>query len=232
MDPTVVRKGWFNGAGSNKRQLRVAVGLCCIAVMMASPAALNLSAELLQKVKAKYGVQASERLNSWQVLVEMSKNLPEKDKLIQVNNFFNQQVEFVNDEYLWGINDYWATPLEMLAKGAGDCEDYSIAKYFTLRELGVPDSKMRLTYVKALELNQAHMVLTFFDTPRSVPLVLDNLIPSIKSATNRRDLLPVYSFNGTGLWLAKTRGEGKLIGGSSRLKMWEQLKSRILSNQF
>tara|TARA_R110002074_G_scaffold145034_2_gene293426 strand:- start:55555 stop:56166 length:612 start_codon:yes stop_codon:yes gene_type:complete len=200
-------------------------------VVIASPAALDFSAELILKVKAKYGVEASNRILSWQSLIKSAQHLTEQEKLKRVNDFFNQQIEFVDDDYLWGLNDYWATPVETLAKGAGDCEDYSIAKYFTLRELGIPDSKMRITYVKAVELNQAHMVLTFFETPRSVPLVLDNLIPLIKSASKRPDLLPVYSFNGSGLWLAKTRGLGKRIGGSSRLSMWEKLKGRMLNNQ-
>jgi len=186
---------------------------------------------LILKVKTKYGVEASNRILSWQSLIKSAQHLSEQEKLKRVNDFFNQHVEFVDDDYLWGLNDYWATPVEMLARGAGDCEDYSIAKYFTLRELGIPDSKMRITYVKAVELNQAHMVLTFFETPRSVPLVLDNLIPLIKSASKRPDLLPVYSFNGSGLWLAKTRGLGKQIGGSSRLSMWEKLKDRMLNNQ-
>jgi predicted transglutaminase-like cysteine proteinase len=200
-------------------------------VVIASPAALDFSAELILKVKTKYGVEASNRILSWQSLIKSTQHLSEQEKLKRVNDFFNQHVEFVDDDYLWGLNDYWATPVEMLARGAGDCEDYSIAKYFTLRELGIPDSKMRITYVKAVELNQAHMVLTFFETPRSVPLVLDNLIPLIKLASERPDLLPVYSFNGSGLWLAKTRGLGKRIGGSSRLSMWEKLKGRMLNNQ-
>jgi predicted transglutaminase-like cysteine proteinase len=207
------------------------VGLFCILVVIASPAALDFSAELILKVKTKYGVEASNRILSWQSLIKSTQHLSEQEKLKRVNDFFNQHVEFVDDDYLWGLNDYWATPVEMLARGAGDCEDYSIAKYFTLRELGIPDSKMRITYVKAVELNQAHMVLTFFETPRSVPLVLDNLIPLIKLASERPDLLPVYSFNGSGLWLAKTRGLGKRIGGSSRLSMWEKLKGRMLNNQ-
>lgn len=130
------------------------------------------------------------------------------------------------------MKDYWATPLEVLSKGAGDCEDYSIAKYFTLKELGVPEKKMRITYVKALKLNQAHMVLTYFVSPRSVPFVLDNLDPQIKSATDRKDLLPVYSFNGSSLWLAKTKGMGKRVGGSSRLNMWAELKKRMLNNTY
>ena len=208
------------------------VGACMLLAAIVAPAALGFSAELLLKIKARYGEGASTRILGWQTLIETTKNLPEKEKLERVNDFFNQQIEFVDDEDLWGVNDYWATPLEMLARGAGDCEDYSIAKYFTLRELGIDDKKIRITYVKAIELNQAHMVLTFFETPRSIPLVLDNLIPSIKLATKRRDLLPVYSFNGSGLWLAKSRGSGKRVGKSSRLSKWSGLKSRMLEGRF
>lgn len=123
--------------------------------------------------------------------------------------------------------DYWATPLEMLSIGAGDCEDYSIAKYFTLKELGVDESKLRITYVKAIEIDQAHMVLTYFETKRSVPLVLDNLITDIKPASRRNDLVPVYSFNGTGLWLAKSRGEGQRVGEASKLSLWNDLERRM-----
>ncbi|MEH6502462.1 MAG: transglutaminase-like cysteine peptidase [Cycloclasticus sp.] len=225
------RLSGFNVLWPNKGILSALVGLLCVLMVIAAPAALDFSAELISKVKNKYGVEASNRILSWQTLIKSTQHLSEKSKLKRVNDFFNQQIEFVDDDYLWGLNDYWATPIEMLAKGAGDCEDYSIAKYFTLRELGIPDSKMRITYVKAVELNQAHMVLTFFETPRSVPVVLDNLIPAIKSASKRPDLLPVYSFNGSGLWLAKTRGLGKRIGGSSRLSMWEKVKGRMLDNQ-
>ena len=133
----------------------------------------------------------------------------------------------MDDIDLWKQKDYWATPLEMLSIGGGDCEDYSIAKYFTLKELGVDEDKLRITYVKAKELNQAHMVLTYFETKRSIPLVLDNLIIEIKPASQRPDLTPVYSFNGTGLWLAKSRGEGQRVGESSRLSLWQDLENRM-----
>lgn len=214
-----------------KRGTSASIGVLGLLMVLTASATLQVSEQLLLKVKAKYGLAASTRVLEWQTLIKSSGGLSEKAKLKKVNDFFNQQIEFVDDYFLWGLNDYWATPLEMLGKGAGDCEDYSIAKYFTLRELGVDDSKMRITYVKALELNQAHMVLTYFETPRSVPMVLDNLIPSIKLASKRLDLLPVYSFNGSGLWLAKVRGTGKRIGGSSRLSMWEKLKVRMLNNE-
>jgi len=215
-----------------KASLRFMVTLICLMVVVVAPAALDFSAELISRVKVKYGEQASNRVLGWQALIKLAQNLPEEEKLKRVNDFFNQQIEFVDDDDLWGLVDYWATPLEMLAKGAGDCEDYSIAKYFTLIELGVPDSKMRITYVKAIELNQAHMVLTYFEKPGVVPVVLDNLNSDIKLASKRRDLLPVYSFNGSGLWLAKSRGTGKKLGGSSRLNKWGGLKNRMMNNEF
>ncbi|MGR8941623.1 MAG: transglutaminase-like cysteine peptidase [Gammaproteobacteria bacterium] len=191
-----------------------------------------ISSEVLFKVRNKHGEQAEQRLIQWQKLLTSAKNLPEADKLKQVNDFFNRQALFVDDIIHWKMEDYWATPLEFLATGAGDCEDFAIAKYFTLLELGVDEGKMRITYVKALRLNQAHMVLTFFRTPKSVPEVLDNLIPEIKPATQRSDLLPVYSFNGSGLWVAKARNAGKRVGNANRLSLWNDLRHRLSNNHF
>ena len=190
-------------------------------------AELNITEQLLNKIELKYNKFARKRVVSWQELIDSSKNLSEPEKLEVVNKFFNANVQFIDDRALWHKEDYWATPLEMLSIGAGDCEDYSIAKYFTLIELGVAEEKLRITYVKAIELNQAHMVLTYFENKRSIPLVLDNLIIDIKPANQRRDLAPVYSFNGSGLWLAKARGEGQRVGNASRLSLWEDLTLRV-----
>ncbi|WP_305906527.1 transglutaminase-like cysteine peptidase [Methylomarinum sp. Ch1-1] len=215
-----------------RRSLRFFVWISGLLFAVCVSAELEISQALLRQIEIRFGQEAGTRITKWQTLLQSTKSLPEAEKLKHVNDFFNRQVEFVDDIYLWDQEDYWATPLEFLVRGAGDCEDYSIAKYFTLKELGVPESKMRITYVKAIELNQAHMVLTYFATPRSTPLVLDNLNPAIKPATQRRDLLPVYSFNGTGLWLAKSRGAGKRVGGSGRLSRWTSLKQRMLENSF
>lgn len=203
-----------------------------ICLMMAGSALgwIELTAEILTQAKHKHGEQAQHRLILWQNLLTSAKNLPEKDKLKQVNDFFNLNALFIDDIIQWKTEDYWATPLEFLATGAGDCEDFAIAKYFTLLELGVDESKMRITYVKSLRRNQPHMVLTFFASPKSVPEVLDNLITEIKPATQRSDLLPVYSFNGTGLWTAKARTAGNRVGNSNRLKLWSELQDRMLKN--
>nr|WP_246194778.1 transglutaminase-like cysteine peptidase [Allochromatium palmeri] len=160
--------------------------------------------------------------------MESAQDLSEDDKLRVVNDFFNQ-LRFLDDVALWGVSDYWTTPFEFLVKNGGDCEDFAIAKYFTLIHVGVPEERLRLTYVKALDYDQAHMVLTYFATPRATPLVLDNLNPHILPATERADLQPVYSFNGTGLWLAKSAGSGKRVGGAERLDLWRDLQSRMPS---
>ncbi|MEI6267826.1 MAG: transglutaminase-like cysteine peptidase [Methylococcaceae bacterium] len=193
---------------------------------------LPLPPVMLDKIERKYGLAARQRFIDWQQLMVTGKTLPERDKLQQVNDFFNRHITFSSDLVVWLKNDYWATPVELLAKGAGDCEDFSIAKYFTLIETGVDESKLRITYVKALQLNLPHMVLTYFESPQAVPLVLDNLMPNISSATERSDLLPVYSFNGSSLWLTKIKENSQPVGNVDRLNMWTDLKQRMLEKVF
>jgi len=187
---------------------------------------VNFSPELLQRVEAKWGAAASKRLQALRTLVEQNRDISEMDKLKLVNDFFNL-VPYYTDQKHWGVEDYWATPFEKLTTFGGDCEDYSIAKYFALRELGVDDGKLRITYVKALDWDEAHMVLTYAPSPRTIPVVLDNLNPVIKPANERRDLVPVYSFNVQGLWLAKERGSGQYVGGSDRIGQWTELLGRL-----
>jgi len=141
-------------------------------------------------------------------------------------------MRFVSDQKHWNRKDYWATPVEFLSTYGGDCEDFSIAKYFTLIELGVPDERLRITYVKAVLLNQAHMVLAYYEEAESEPLILDNLDREIRSASWRDDLTPVYSFNGEGLWFAKERGQGRRVeGGSKRINLWRDMNVRMDSER-
>lgn len=191
--------------------------------------AIEIREDLLADLAAEFGLEARGRVEAWQSLSEAARDLPLEEKLEVVNRFFNQ-VPFANDIEHWGVEDYWATPVELLATNAGDCEDYSVAKYLTLRALGIDEDQLRITYVKALELNQAHMVLTYYPTADSDPLVLDNLIAEIKPASQRQDLKPVYSFNGEGLWLtALERKDERRIGTPDRLKKWTSLNQRILN---
>jgi len=191
-----------------------------------STISLELNDELFAFIQKRFGIEAVDRLHQWEKIANLKQTISNANKLKLVNSFFNQ-AKFIPDIKHWGKEDYWATPLELLATNGGDCEDYSIAKYFTLREMGVPIEKMKITYVKAVKLNQAHMVLAFYSEPGAEPLILDNLINDIKPASKRTDLVPVYSFNGEGLWLSKLRGqEGKRIGGADKLKNWQELLTR------
>lgn len=190
-------------------------------------AAVNSDYTFLDQKDLNISPAASSRIKQWQELIQSAKYLNEQEKLIRVNNFFNQYVAYANDIDLWGVADYWATPVEFLSKGAGDCEDYSIAKYFTLKALGVAENKIRITYVRELNKQQAHMVLSYFSTPQDDPIILDNLIPKIKSANKRTDLLPIYSFNNSGLWLEQFKSKGKKMGCSNRISMWHELINRM-----
>ena len=186
----------------------------------------HLDAELLNRAEQKYGKSARLRLVAWEDLIISDNSKTDREKLEKVNDFFNQ-MEYVEDIVHWGQKDYWATPIEFLGTQAGDCEDYTIAKYFTLKAMGVEDEKLNLTYVKAITYGVHHMVLAYYPIPGGVPLILDNYVTDIHPATERTDLLPIYSFNGTSLWLAKQRGKGKLAGSSSRLKRWQDVMQKM-----
>ena len=189
----------------------------------------SFSAEFLDHIQQQFGQGAKQRVSEWQALIksEQAAHDSEWDLIHTVNNFFNK-MRFISDQKHWQRADYWATPVEFLSTNGGDCEDFSIAKYFTLLEIGVPDERLRITYVKAIKLNQAHMVLAYYETPEGEPLILDNLIPRIESASRRTDLLPVYSFNGKNLWMAKERGQGRRVAGSSQgINLWRDLTVRM-----
>ncbi|WP_137818502.1 transglutaminase-like cysteine peptidase [Pseudomonas sp. 2FG] len=188
---------------------------------------------ILHKAEKRYGRQSptTDRLLSWSDLIESSQHLPEIEKLHAVNRYFNHHVRFSTDIALWKQSDYWATPIETLVKGAGDCEDFSLAKYFTLRQLGVAEEKLRIAYAKVLKSNQAHMVLTYYSTPSAEPLVLDNLINSIRPAAERRDLSLSYAFDAQGLYFVKAQGL-KRIGDTEHLAYWQALLKKMRQEGF
>ncbi|MBU1281872.1 MAG: transglutaminase-like cysteine peptidase [Gammaproteobacteria bacterium] len=225
MPPRQLTQGWF------KRLNRALLGGCILLIGLASALANWDFGVILKNAESRYGNlgAAKQRIQAWEAQIKASTDSSERDKLTEVNRFFNRQIRFVDDIQLWKQNDYWATPVEMLVKGAGDCEDYSIAKYFTLRRLGIPSDKLRITYVKALNYNQAHMVLTYYASPGAEPLVLDNLINEIKPASQRKDLLPVYAFNAEGLYLA---GSNSKKSDSKKLSRWQDILKKMRTEGF
>ena len=229
MTPTTVRK-YFKKRAPIRLILAVIVALM-IAVPVITETLFHFDKEFLKKVEEKCGKEAPARFAAWEELIYKDKSTSDREKLEKVNNFYNSRIRFASDMEVWGVEDYWASPIEFLCKKTGDCEDFAIAKFFTLKAMGMSEEKLNIAYVKALQYNIAHMVLTYYSEPGAEPLVLDNLIDSIEPASKRRDLMPVFSFNSAGLWTAKERGKGKLAGGSDRLKPWQGLLQKMSKNE-
>ncbi len=176
----------------------------------------------------------------WRGLIERSRGQNNASALKQVNDFINKKIKFESDLQIWNKNDYWATPMQSIALQLGDCEDYSIAKYFTLASAGVPEEKLRLMYVQATlnhQYTQAHMVLAYYATPDAEPLVLDNLNPEILPASNRDDLKPVYSLArrdtpSPNLENSDTQARLKEAMRQTRMSVWQELIKRAQSEGF
>jgi len=188
---------------------------------------------LLQTASERYGANGSKQVQTWLDMLTRSRGLEEVAQIRAVNDFWNQAVIGAEDIDVWNQTDYWATPLESLGRGRGDCEDYVIGKYFSLLALGVPANKLRFVYVKAAMggpgsgIQVAHMVLGYYPTPNAVPLVLDNLYTRIEAANNRPDLAPVFSFNASGVYVA-----GKQASPVEKIGRWNDLLLRMKSEGF
>ncbi len=188
------------------------------------------------KSAQKYGPTAVANAKALQQVLASVAGRDDVAKIKAVNDFYNQRLAYVEDIDNWSQLDYWASPLESLGKGAGDCEDYAIGKYFTLTSLGVPHAKLRMVYVRASIAGApsgfiAHMVLAYYPSPEAEPLVLDNLQPGIRLAGERPDLSPVFSFNAEGLWqgVGSIRANGDPM---TRLSKWRDVVARARQDGF
>ena len=213
------------------------VAATLVSYLLTQPLAFALDMNQVQATFQKMGGNP-QALADWQKLLKDAKDLPIADKLKRVNEFFNRHIHYATDWEVWNQEDYWATPMESLSKGRGDCEDYVIAKYYVLRELGVPDKQMRLIYVKARIVGpdsttqEAHMVLAYYATPDAEPLVLDSLINDIRPASRRTDLTPIFSFNAEGVYAGVAGDAQAGPGGVGRLSRWADLLQRARAEGF
>ena len=179
-----------------------------------------------------FGSGARGRLQGWKDFVQSTAsragqaraNPGEAEPLRPVNGFFNRQ-PFVEDQAQWGVEDYWATPSEFLSSGGGDCEDYAIAKYFTLKELGVPAAKLRLVYVRTWQPG-AHMVLAYYPSPGADPLILDNQQGSIENASARPDLTAVYLFNDDDMEIVVAGASAVHVDARS-MRKWREVQDKL-----
>jgi predicted transglutaminase-like cysteine proteinase len=210
-------------------RLLAALALVALSVQAVDPDRILKSAQ-------KYGPKAVANAVALQQVMASVAGRDDAAKIRAVNDFYNQRLAYMEDIDNWGQVDYWASPLEALGKGAGDCEDYAIGKYFTLTSLGVPHARLRMVYVRASIPGApngfvAHMVLAYYATPEAEPLVLDNLQPGIHPAGERPDLAPVFSFNAEGLWqgVGSIRANGDPM---TRLSKWREVVARSRQDGF
>ena len=221
---------------SERRRARF-LALLLAGLLAWQPSAALDYAAMAETVTQRWGVAGTNRLKNWQGMVQegLRPDSSEAERLALVNTFFNKNIRFGTDPDIWEQEDYWATPLETLGRGAGDCEDFAIAKYFSLLALGVPEPKLRFVYVRALlQQGQAlrvepHMVLAYYKSPGAEPLVLDNLTSIIAIASQRSDLTPVYSFNKEGYFNGVLR---TAMSKGTRLSRWEDLLLRVANEGF
>ncbi|WP_168014470.1 transglutaminase-like cysteine peptidase [Halomonas salinarum] len=220
-----------------RRRLLMGLGavLAGACLGLAFPVSATLDQPRLRRImQSRYGDDGVASLNAWLALIDRLQPLGVAEQLSGVNDFFNQRIRWLDDRAIWQQEDYWATPLETLGKGAGDCEDFTIAKYISLMQLGIPIERLRLIYVRASMgrggLSQAHMVLGYYRLPGAEPLVLDNLVESIRPASKRLDLTPVFSFNSDGLWAGgSNRSRADPV---QRLSRWRNVLARMQEQGF
>ena len=197
----------------------------------------TVSSDLISQYSRRFGPDAPDRLRDWIAFAREQKASAYAQRLdaagdggagmLQiVNDAINRRMKWAEDSVHWGKGDYWATPAESIGSAVGDCEDFSIAKYYLLKELGVPLARLRITYVRAMKMNgRAHMVLAYHASPEAEPMILDNVDPRVRSASERADLEPVYSFNDDELLLAK----GGLRAKPSQVRAWLALQQRLVA---
>ncbi len=219
---------------SQRTYLRTGVGLLAFAVCILLLAYAATDFDKIQSLaQQRYGAPAVDSVIAWRKMIEDARNLADTDKVNKVNTFFNRRVLYKTDWEVYNQEDYWATPLEFMGHGAGDCEDFAIAKYVTLQMLGITNPHLRLIYVR-LKLGNtppiAHMVLGYYEDPTDEPLILDNMISSVRPASSRPDLTPVFSFNSDGLWVGGATASS--ADPTTRLSRWRDVLDRMRQDGF
>lgn len=208
----------------------------------ASPHTITSNNTISVDTRADKNKNGNQRLHEWQLFIQNNRGKPSRELVALVNAYFNR-LSFIEDVNLWRQDDYWATPYEVLREGAGDCEDHAIAKYFTLRSLGIPNEQLQIAFVrvkrKVTDNNETianlksgeHMVLLYIP-PRvgsqddNQALVLDNLSDRIVTISDSIDYELGYSFNSEKVWVWKDNTQAIVYGGPGIIENWRKLQER------
>lgn len=136
-------------------------------------------------------------LREWQGFLASLRGANRLAQIEAVNRYLNQR-RYILDPRNYGVPDYWATPSQFLSRN-GDCEDYAIAKYFSLRALGLEAEAMRIVVLQDLNLQTAHAILVVYVGGRA--LVLDNQATTVVDSRNIHHYQAIYSINEQHWWL-------------------------------
>jgi predicted transglutaminase-like cysteine proteinase len=195
-----------------------------------NPPRRNLSLSLLLLVAAclpcRFAVAGPEA--DWESLVSRTRSTGLSETLLKVNRTVNS-FKAVTDLENWHRSDYWATPWELLQRGAGDCEDFAIAKYFLLLAHGFPPGELRLmlagTYNSSRGKIETHLVLLHLAAGAAEPVVLDNLNDTVLGLSERPDLLPRAGFDADNFWNYRN-GEWRQSPQAGGIAAWRHLMER------
>ena len=177
----------------------VSVFFLCSTLVFALPFKLNTK-DILTIQKAYEGKKITTRLLRYKAFLKQAQYFHLEKKLNRVNAYINKIRPKLDktsnqDGKESTIGDYWMTPKEFFITGSGDCEDYAIAKFYTLQYLGIDSKHLYLSVVKVKGSSSFHMVLLYLKDKNSIPLVLDNLSWKVLFLTQRKDLTPLVAFN-------------------------------------
>jgi predicted transglutaminase-like cysteine proteinase len=148
-------------------------------------------------------------LAEWRRFLAGLEDLSRMAQLNAVNRYMNRK-RYVLDPRNYGVSDYWAAPGQFLSRD-GDCEDYAIAKFMSLKALGFTNDEMRIVVLQDLNLGIAHAVLAVYLNGRA--MVLDNQIDGVVAADSVRHYRPIYSINERSWWLHRGGPEAAAGGG-------------------
>ena len=133
----------------------------------------------------------------WKAFLVTLRDKSFQDQLDSVNTWANEH-PYIEDQVNWGMSDYWETPYEFMDI-AGDCEDYAIAKYYSMKNLGIPVERLRIIILQDLNLGGIiHAVLGVYDGDELY--ILDNQSQQVKRALSIYHYRPIFGINENAWW--------------------------------
>jgi predicted transglutaminase-like cysteine proteinase len=132
-------------------------------------------------------------------IVDSARTLEGRARLGEINRAINLKIKSMSDLALYGVEDVWSSPLATLAKGAGDCEDYAIAKFVALQDAGVAADDLRIVILRHDLLEEDHAVVAA--RLNGTWVMLDNLHMIMVEDQNVRGYHPIFLLDQNGVKL-------------------------------